>query len=94
MLGFNTKLDRLAELLEQGRHHLEFACCLAGSQVEQGGRVLFEDSWAATSWNEPFLKELVAIDGMRGVRCDRCHFGVTSVDDAETWDLLARRQGS
>ena len=37
-----TKPDRLAELLEQGRSHLEFACSLAGSKVERSGRVLFE----------------------------------------------------
>ena len=66
--------------LEQSRHHLEFACSLAGSQVERGGRVLFEHPWAATSWKEPCLKKLLAIDGMRRVRCDSCQFGMTSVD--------------
>ena len=29
--------ERVAEVLEQGRHHMEFACSLAGSQVERGG---------------------------------------------------------
>ena len=38
----NTKPERLAGLLEEGRRHLEFACGLAESQIEQGGRVLFE----------------------------------------------------
>ena len=80
--ALNTKPDRLAELLEQGSHHLEFACSLAGSQVERGGRVLFEHPWAATSWNEPCLRRLLAIDGMRSVRVDQCQFGMTSVDDA------------
>ena len=77
--ALNTKPDRLAELLEQARHHLEFACSLAGSQVERGGDALFEHPWAATSWNQPCLKEF---DGMRRVRCDQCQFGLTSVDDA------------
>ena len=80
--ALNTKPDRLAELLEQGRRHLEFPCSLAESQVERGGRVLFKHPWAATSWNEPCLKKLLAIGGMRRVRCDQCHFGMTSVDDA------------
>ena len=40
--ALNTKPDRLEELLEQGRRHLEFARSLAESQVERGGRVLFE----------------------------------------------------
>ena len=66
--ALNTKPDRLAELLEQGRHHLEFACSLAGSQVERSGRVPFEHPWAATSWDEPCLKKLLAIDGMRRIR--------------------------
>ena len=39
-----------------GRHHLEFACSLAGSQVEPRGRVLFEHPWAATSWNRACKK--------------------------------------
>ena len=28
------------------------------------------------------LKKLLAIDGMRRVRCDQCQFGMTSLDDA------------
>ena len=73
-----------------GRRHLEFACRLARQQVERGRRVLFEPLWAATSWNEPCLKELSTMDGMRRLRCDRCQFGPTSVDDARerpTWAL-------
>ena len=69
--ALSRKPDRLAELLEQGRHHLQFACSLAESKVERGGRVLFEHPCAATSWNEPCLKKLLAIDGMRRVRCDQ-----------------------
>ena len=61
--ALNTKSDKLAELLEQGRHHLESACSL-------------------TSWNEPCLKKLLAIAGMRRFRCDQCQFGTTSFDDA------------
>ena len=68
-----------AELLEQGRRHLEFACSLAESQIERGGRALFEHPWTATSWNE---RKLLANDGMRRVRCDQCQFGMTSVDGA------------
>ena len=78
--ALNTKPDRLAELLKQGRHQLEFACCLARPQVDQGGRVLFEHHWFATSWKEQCLKGLFVIDGMRGVRCDQCQFGMTSVN--------------
>ena len=80
--ALNTKPDRQAELLEQGTHLLEFACSLAGSQVERGGRFLFEHPWAATLRNEPCLQELLAIDGRRRVRCDQCQFGMTLVDDA------------
>ena len=50
-----TMPDRLVELQEQGRHHLEFACSLAGSQGKRRGRALFEHPLAATSWNEPCL---------------------------------------
>ena len=39
--ALDTKPDKLAELLEQGRRHLEFACSLAELQLERGGRVLF-----------------------------------------------------
>ena len=35
--------DRMAELLEQGKRHLEFACSLEDLQVERGGRVLLEE---------------------------------------------------
>ena len=45
--------SQLQALLEQGRRHLEFACSLAKSQIEQGGRVLFQHPWTATSLNEP-----------------------------------------
>ena len=38
----HTKPDELAELREQGKRHLEFACSLAKMQIERGGRVLFE----------------------------------------------------
>ena len=76
----NTKPDRLAKLLEQGRRHLGFACSLTRLQLERGGRVLFEHPWPATSWNEPCLRKLLAIDGMRKIRCDQCQFGMTSVD--------------
>ena len=31
---------------------------------------------------KPCLKNLLAMDGMRRVRCDQCQFGMTSVDDA------------
>ena len=33
-------------------------------------------------WNEPCLRKLLTIDGMRRVRCDQCQFGMTHVDDA------------
>ena len=51
-------------------------------QIERGGHVLFEHPWAATSWNEPCFRKLLAIDGMRRVRYDQCQFRMTSVDDA------------
>ena len=38
--ALNTKPDRLAELLEHGKYRFEFACSLAESQVERGGRIL------------------------------------------------------
>ena len=78
--ALNAKPERLAELLEQGKRHLELACSMAESQIEKGGRVLFQHPWAA---DEPCLKKLLAIDGMRRVRCDQCQFGLTSVDDAK-----------
>ena len=92
--ALNTKPDRLAELLGQGRHHLECSCRLAGSQVERGGRVLFDNPWVATSWwNQPCLKKLFAIDGMRRVRCDQSQFGITSVDDAGNVGLARKVTG-
>ena len=50
----------------------------------------FEHSWAATSWNEPCLRKLLAIDGMRKIRCDQCLFGMTSVDGAGTVGLARK----
>ena len=88
----HAKPDELAELREQGKRHLEFACSLARLQIEQGGRVLFEYPLAASE--EPCLWKLRSIDGMRCVRCDQCQFGKTSVDCAGTWDRRARPQGS
>ena len=78
--ALNAKPERLAELLEQGKRHLEFACSLAETQIENCGRVLFEHLWAT---DEPCLKKLLAFDGMRRVFCDQCQFGLTSVDNAE-----------
>ena len=49
----HTKPDELAELREQGKRHLEFACNLARLQIERGGRVLFEYPLAASE--EPCL---------------------------------------
>ena len=77
----HAKPDELAELQEQGKRHLEFACSLAELQIAQGGRVLFEYPSAASE--EPCLWKLRSIDGMRCVRCDQCQFGMTSVDSAE-----------
>ena len=85
--ALNAKPERVVELLEQGRQHLEFACSLAQPQVERGGRVLFEHP------NEPYLKELSAIDGMRTVRCDLCEFGLTSVDGAGNVALSRKATG-
>ena len=76
----NTKPANFAELLEQGKRLLEFACSLAELQIERGGRVLFEHPLAAL--DELCLRKLLAIDGMRSVRCDQCQFGMTSVDCA------------
>ncbi len=81
--GRRTQRTSLVAGGSDAEHHLEFACSLARSQVQRGGRVLFEHPWAATSWNEPCLRELLAIDRMRRVRCDQCQFGMTSVDDAQ-----------
>ena len=38
----HAKPDESAELLEQGKRHLEFACSLAEFQIEQDGRVLIQ----------------------------------------------------
>ena len=73
-----AKPDELAELREQGKRQLEFACSLARLHIERGGRVLFEYLLAASG--EPCLWKLRSIDGMRCVRCDQCQFGMTSVD--------------
>ena len=79
--SLDTKPDKLAELREQGKRHLEFACSVAELQIERGGRVLFEHPLAAL--DEPCLRILWAIDGMRCGRCDQCQVGMTSVDCAE-----------
>ena len=47
-LSQHAKPDELAELQEQGTRHLEFACSLTELRIEQGGRVLFEYSLAAS----------------------------------------------
>ena len=73
----HAKPDELAELREQGKSHLEFACSLARLHIEQGGRVLFE--YPLTASEEPCLWKLRSIDGMRCVGCDQCQFGMTSV---------------
>ena len=74
----HTKPDELAELREQGKRHLEFACSLARLQIERGGRFLFEYPLAASE--EKCLWKLRSIDGMLCIRCDQCQFGLTSVD--------------
>ena len=74
----HAKPHEFAELREQGKRHVGFACSLARLQIEQGGRVLFEYPLAAS--DKPCLWKLRSIDGMRCVRCDQCQFGMTSVD--------------
>ena len=61
----HTKAVELAELRQQGKRHLEFACNLARLEIERGGRVLFEYPLAASE--EPCLWKLRSIDGMRCV---------------------------
>ena len=39
------------------------------------------------------LEELSAIDGMRRVRCDQCHFGMTSVNDAVNVEIARKATG-
>ena len=57
--------------------------CLQFSKTAGRERcVLFEHPSAATSWNEPWLEELLAIDWMRRTCCDQCQFGLIGVDDA------------
>ena len=79
--------DKLAELREQGKRHLEFACSLAELQIEQGARVPLAAS------EEPCLWKLRLIDGMRCVRCDQCQFGMTSVDIAGNMALACKATG-
>ena len=94
MLGFLPVASAQHKARQIGRTgQASLGVCLQ-SGVERGGRVLFQHPWVATSWNEPCLKELLAIGGMRRVRCDQCQFGMSSVDDAGNVDLFLRRQGS
>ena len=87
----HAKPDELAELLEQDKRQLEFACSPARLQIEQGGRVLFEYSLAASE--EPRLWKLWSIDGMRCVRCDQCQFGMTSVESEGNVGLECKATG-
>ena len=80
LLNLNTNPETLKELKEWGREHLRFACHLAKRQLLRGGRVLFEQPWGATSWDEECVKEIWRWEGMRRVRCDQCLFGQVSVD--------------
>ena len=87
----HAKPDELAELREEGKRHLEFACGLPRLQIEQGGRVLFESPLAASE--ELCLWKLRLIDGMRCVRCDPCQFGMTSVESEENVGLACKATG-
>ena len=79
--ALNTKPERLGQNC-CGRASVTWSLHAVESQIVRGGHVLFEHPWAATSGDEPCLKRLLAINGMRRVRCDQCQFGLTSVDDA------------
>ena len=87
----HAKADELAELREQGKRHLEFACSLAEMHIEQGGRGLFKYPFAASQ--EPYLWKLRWIDGVRCVRCDQCQFGMISVDSAGNVGLACKAKG-
>ena len=78
--NLNKNSARYESLLATGRMHLEYACSLAGDQLDRGGRILFEHPWGASSWLEPRLKALLARPGCRRVRCDQCLFGQRTVD--------------
>ena len=77
----HAKPDELAELLEQGKRHMEFACSLAELQIEQGGRVLFEYPFGGVGGAVLVEAEVDRWHALC-VRCDQCEFGITSADRA------------
>ena len=95
--GIEADQVKLPKTLSFEKPHLFISSpmCLASFQLQAlntkpdrlAELVLFYHPSAATSWNEPCLRKLLTIDGMRRVRCDQCQFGMTHVD-------VARPQGS
>ena len=68
--------------------HLEFMCDLFDIQLRAGGHILFEHPASATSWNLPFIKEMVKRANMICVTAHHCRFGMSGRDNRGTGLVL------
>ena len=78
--------DRVAQLMAEGRRHLNFVCNVYRKQMAQGRFFVHEHPATAVSWNEREVVRLAMMPGVQVVVADQCQYGLKSKSD--TGELL------
>ncbi len=68
--------DRVRAILARARMHLNFVCSLYEEQVRAGRHFIHEHPAMATSWEEPAVKRVMKLPGVRVSRVDACQYGM------------------
>ena len=66
---------------KEGRAHLKFCMMLYRIQAENGLYFLHEHPYSASSWKEPYVEEIMAMEKVEVVRGDMCAFGMWQHSD-------------
>ena len=73
--------EKVAQIVEVGMLHLEFAMELAAEQIRRGDYFIFEQPHSARSWQTEVVQRLLQHPEVLRVRCDMCAYGL-QVDES------------
>ena len=72
---------RKDKMIREGRTHLQIGMMLYKIQAENGMYSIHEHQYSASSWKEPCVEEITAMEGVKVVRGDMCASGMWQDSD-------------
>ena len=80
-LNFSKKTkEEVDEIMRQARTHWHFCCELYRMQIQHGRYFHHEHPEGATSWQDAYVKRILAYEGIIKVSGDMCPYEMTSYD--------------